>query len=194
MRRILESGRGGRWVIPLVLFAFLSRSLSTTDLTKAKTALPDQPKVLLFAAIVLASVLVTLLLFYGFAWLVTIVGRLLDGSGTARDVRTAMAWGLAPLLWSLLYRIPGTILVWRMGVPETDDPVKLFEAISRAGCAVAIVFLTLDVVFLIWCLVVESCCLAEAHKFSPWKGFGVLAISFVAPVIVVAAAVLTLAT
>lgn len=194
MRRILDSGRGGRWVIPIVLLAFLSRSSSTTDVTKATAALSDQSIVLLFVVGVVASLLVTLLLFYGIAWLATVVGRLLDGTGSARDVRMALGWSCAPLLWSLLFRIPAPILLRRMGVQETNDPAMLFEMISRGGCAIALVFLLLDVLFLIWYLVVASFTLAEAHKFSSGKGFAVLAISFLSPLIVVAAAVLTLAT
>jgi len=194
MRRILDSGRGGRWVIPLVLLALVARSLSTTDLTEARTALGTQSMVLLFSAIIIGSALLTLIFFYGFSWLATIVGRrLLDGSGNAPDVRIALAWGLVPLVWSLLYRIPATILAQRMKIPESADVgAAVFEAIERGGCAFVIVFLVLDVIFLIWYAIVASCCVAEAHGFSTWKGLAVLALLCVAPLVIIVAAALTL--
>lgn len=105
----------------------------------------------------------------------------------------ALGWGLAPLVWSLLHRIPATILMQQMKVPASPDVGAVaFEAIERGGCAFAIGFLVLDVIFLIWYAFVAVSCLAEAHRLSTWKGLAVLAISCVAPLVIILAAALTL--
>ena len=61
---------------------------------------------------VVVIVLLTALLWF-YAWVPFLVGRLLGGTGEIDGVRAALAWGLAPAIWALLYRVPAS----RQAVP-----------------------------------------------------------------------------
>ncbi len=191
MRRILDSG-GGRWAIPIILLGFVSGTLSDSDLKEVRKVLPDWPTAVIIVCVMLGAAIAYLVFFYIFGWIATGIGRFLEGKGPVHDVRAALAWGLAPLLLSPIYRIPAALMVHRMKMPTPDEKVALFEVISRGGCTFALLFAFLDFAVTIWYVVVASATLAEAHRFSSWRGFGVLAISAIIPVVIAAAAFLTL--
>lgn len=191
MRRILDSGRS-RWVVPVVLLAFVSGVMTDSDLRDVRKVLPDVPTAVVIACVIGGSAIAYLVLFYIFGWVATIVGRFLEGQGTVRDVRAALAWGLAPLLFSPIYNIPAAMMIHNMKLPEQGDKAALFDVISRGGCTYALLFALLDLAFRIWYIVVASATLGEAHRFSSWRGLGVFVIAAIIPIIIAAAAVLTL--
>jgi hypothetical protein len=171
IRHILAQPRD-RMVLPLVALAALSdglRSVSTDDLRHT----PMSPHILaIVIGVCIGVVLAVIALFYGMAWVVTMVGRLFEGEGTVRAMRSALAWGLMPVVLSLVYRIP---------LAFAPKPPAL----------VAVIVIVQAAIFL-WWLALTSITVAEAHQFSPWTGLGTVALSSLAPLVVVGAAVLTM--
>ena len=171
MQRILAQPRD-RMVIPLVLLAALAdglRSVSTDDLRHT----PFPPHVVGIVILVCIAVLLAAVgIFYGMAWVVTMVGRLFDGEGTFRAVRSSLAWGLVPVVLSLLYRVPLLFL-------------------PKPPWLVAVIVVLQAAVFL-WWVALTSITVAEAHRFSAWTALGTLALSSLAPLVVVGAAALTM--
>jgi hypothetical protein len=112
----------------------------------------------------------------------------LGGTGDIRGVRAAVAWGLAPVVWALLYRIPAAFWVARAqatsvrmrGGTIAFDPGRMAD-----GCGLALVFALVELAVFIWCAVVMSNTVAEAHRFSAWHGLGTLVISAIVPFVVV---------
>lgn len=203
MRRILEAG-DARWVVPLVLLAMFSSWLSDLDADHSgfREALESiSPAVL--ASIVIAGILVAipimLALFYLFAWIAAWVGRLLEGDGTVRRVRVALAWSLAPVIWALLYRIP--VAVWMLTAGTSRQAaIRIVgdDWVIRTGGLVpsigGILLLLANLIVFVWYLIVASRCVGEAHHFSSWKGLATLLLALAAPVILIAAIVLAAVT
>lgn len=208
MREILE--RGGRQPIAiLVIAAFLATAIGEGEVETLRRAAGETGwgLTLLFATgIMLAVCAVGLGLFYGFAWFATHTGRLLDGSGSFRDVLAALAWGLTPAIWALLFRIPAMIL-WPSASsvvyePSNDSGIRIGDgAFTIRGTEVAdapwwqVALLTgLEIAVFVWFLVVASRTLGEAQKISPWKALANLVLALILPaaamiVAIVAAAI-----
>ncbi|HKB79709.1 MAG TPA: YIP1 family protein [Thermoanaerobaculia bacterium] len=195
MRRVLDAGRD-RWVIQIVILAFVCASVSDSDFRTLGRALPGLTAVSVIAIALVALIagsLAWLLLLALFAWIVTAVGRMIGGSGTAADVRAALAWSLVPVIWSVAYRIPVAIYKSRIvATSGTDDKQVLFSLLSHGGCAIAVIVLALQSAMIAYCLYVASNTLGEAERFSSWKGLAALTITFTIPVAVGLAAFLAL--
>ncbi|HEX6096347.1 MAG TPA: YIP1 family protein [Thermoanaerobaculia bacterium] len=150
---------------------------------------------LIVAGVILGLTVVLTALCWFYAWVPYLAGRFLGGTGDVGGVRAATAWGLAPAIWALLYRVPAAIWlapsaatsVNMRGGNVTFDPGRLSQ-----GCGVALVFAIVEFLILVWCAFVMSNTVAEAHRFSAWHALGTLVISAIAPLIVVAAAVLAM--
>lgn len=186
MRRILDAPRD-RMIVPLVVLAALSGAISDfsmDDAVKAYHQVGPQLRVLAPLGII-AGILAMLLVFYVGAWVAFVIGRALEGTGSIGAVRSALAWGLAPAVWALLYRIPAMWL--REGQPEMLRIGDLEMALGT-GCGTGL----LDFIVLAAWFVVTSLALAEAHAFSSARGFGTVALCLLAPIVVVAAAVLAM--
>jgi len=194
MRRILDAGRD-RMVIPLVLLATLSAILGDLDRSSldAMRKLPVNFGLLAVGICVGVSAFF-LLLFYVFTWIAYGMGRLLEGTATPREVRSAMAWGLAPIIWSILYRLPA-VIIW----PGTmESRLRLHDSAQLSinpnlmgmGCIGSVIFAALELTMLIWYCVVASNTLGEANRFSAARGFGALVLTGISPAIILIAAVL----
>jgi hypothetical protein len=195
MREILDGPRD-RATIPLVLLAMCSGAISNVNERVAGSLSSLTPKVwLIVIGVLIANAIVFTLLFYAFAWLAFIAGRFLEGTGQRAEVRTALAWGLAPLVWALLVRIPAAIWGPAHGMGKMhfgDKGVRIDPAQLSGGCFIALGFAAFELALLAWYLVVASRALAEAHRFSAWRGFGTLVMVAATPIIVVIAAVLSM--
>jgi len=150
---------------------------------------------LIVAFVLVAVAIVMLLLFYLCSWIAYMAGKFLDGVGDPRAVRSAMAWGLAPLIWAVLYRVPAAIY----GPPKDfanfnvrQDTFRLQPGITSSSCLIALLLGTLELAMLVWYFVVASRTLAEAHRFNAWRGFGTLMIVAATPIIIAIAAVLAM--
>ena len=114
-----------------------------------------------------------LLFLYLFGFLIRLTGGWLHGTGEFVAVRSALAWSMIPNIWAGLLLLP--LLVYMGAEALNFDPV---EAIQEPGGAVLLVPLTLlTMVIAIWSIVITIKCVAEAHRFSAWNGFGAALLS-----------------
>jgi hypothetical protein len=197
MRRIVE--RGDRTFLPLVMPAAVAGILGDFELpAKWDGAGPFSPLLLLLIN-VCAAILVALIAaaaVYLLSWVAYAVARLFDGKSGVVQVRSAMAWGLAPLVWSLLYRLPMMFSPVGRGDAfsrmETDQGLVLDLGLLREGCAVALILIVVEMALVVWYFIVASNTLAEVSGFSAWRGFGTLLVTFASPTLIVVAAALSL--
>jgi len=150
---------------------------------------------LMVTGIVVCVIAAMVGLFYLYAWVPYFAGRFLGGTGDVRGVRAAVAWGFAPAVWALLYRIPAAISFVSSGaaaVNVRNGGVKFNPGMLANGCGVTLVFMLLELIVFVWTAVVMSNTVAEAHDFSALHGLGTLVISAIVPVVVVIAAVLAM--
>jgi hypothetical protein len=196
MRRVLDGGRD-RWAIQVVLLATFCSAVSDTDIRHLHTALPELG---LGSTIALAILLliVDALCWVGFLYLialaVTLVGRRLEGHAEVADVRAALAWSVAPAVWSALLRIPLAVYAYRLVPPAAEPRKVLLDFVANGGCTFAILALTFEILLYAWVAWVASSTVGEALRFSSWKGLATLAIVAAAPIVIAIAANLALKT
>ncbi len=196
MARILEAP-GARAV--LLLFALSSISGIFGDVDAPTVQQITQQTGGAWVAWMIAGVIVCVLallvvLCWFYAYVPLFIGRFLGGTGEIRGVRAALAWGLAPTIWALLYRLPlafwfapSSSAVRMRGGNVAFDPGKLAD-----GCGVALVLVLIELAVFAWCAYVMSNTVAEAHRFSAWHAFGTLVLSAIAPLVVGLAAFLSM--
>lgn len=172
------------------------RDLSWTELRRAAESFGMPASILIALAVILIGGLVSLLFFFVFSAAATAAGRLiLGGHGNFGEVRTALAWGLAPQVWALAYRVPA-IIFWpdavaalsggkrRMEILPGEPAVDFTFVVAPIGPV--IVFTLLELASLVWYLITGSRTLAEAQGFSPARGLANLLIAVVLPFVAVA--------
>ena len=195
MRRILDGG-GHRWTAEIVVLAAICSSIDDTDIRGLEQALPELRLTSTLALITLGiflSAFVWLVLLFLFGWAATLVGRRLEGEGTAADVRTALAWSLVPVIWALIFRIP--FAIYRQRFPVHGSSVDVLHAfIEQGGCTLAILFLGVKLLVFAGVVTLASFNVAEALRLPTWKGLATVAIAAATPVIIALAAVLALNT
>ena len=196
-------------VLVAAVLSYSLRDLDTAAFGQAVEALGTSASMLLALMVIFFGLLVATLMFFVVAAAATAGGRMLGGTGTFGAVRTAMSWGLAPQVWAMIYRIPA-VLFWpeavRMlhgrGRPalEIGGDTVVFRPIDFGSPFFPhfAVFALLELAVLIWYAVVGSGTLAEAQRFSSWRGLATLSLAvvlpFVALMVVAAAAFLALRT
>jgi hypothetical protein len=180
MRRILDAGRY-RWM-PQVLVTVLLASLTEPKnraIFSEKGAAAISQHGLVIAGSILAGCAFVLLIFYGLSWIAWWAGRFFEGSGTPKEVRAAMAWGLMPVIILNVLKLP---LVFVMPVTtESLDPMTCSLAAISAGFALAM---------LIYYLIVGSLTLAEGHRTTAFGGAAVLILTLISPFVLVVAGLL----
>lgn len=190
MRRVLDSA-GDRFTIPIAILATVCSQYGDTDIRGLQRKLPDLTLTSALALVVLGLVgiaLCWLIALYLFGWLATLIGRRLGGRANVADVRTALAWGSVPVIWSLIVRIPIAIYAYRL-IPENGNAHTLvMNFISNGGCTFAILALTFQLLLYAWVLYVMSNTLGEALQVSSWRGLATIAIIVAIPIVIVAAA------
>lgn len=193
--------------LSLVIAAMVSYSLRDFDyggLNEAVGSLGFATSFLAALLVIAASGLVSLVFYFVFSAAATAAGRfILGGKGDYRDVRLALAWGLAPQIWALFFRLPavllwpGAVAVLRGGGREIEfGPIKMKPFFSEEVPLYQVLLVgCVELGIFIWYLVVGSQTLAEAHGFSSLRGFANLLLAvilpFVALLVVVAAVALT---
>lgn len=193
MRRILDSGRD-RMIIPLASLAAASGFIGDLDTGAMRSVGGGRfPLPLLFAAMLVLAIVVFLVVFYLFSWAVYGIGRLLEGTGTPRGVRSAAAWGLTPAIWALLYRIPVAALWPQTGVTGLQvgsERWRINPGVTGMSCLGAVVVMVLEVTTAVWCAAVASNTIGEAHRFSSWRGFAAIVLTLISPALIALAAYL----
>lgn len=197
MRRILEAPRD-RMVLPLFALAVLSGLFGDVDAPKASQMIGQAGgwrMALLVAGVALCILAVLVALAWFFAWVPLFIGRFLGGTGDIRGVRSALAWGCAPVVWALLYRLPAAIWYTHSGaaVRVRGRSVAFDPGWVGDGCGKALIFGLLELAVFIWSTVVLSNTVAEAHQFTAWHGLGTLVIAAIAPLVIALAALLAFA-
>lgn len=192
MREILDTPPD-RMIVPLVLLGIISGMLRDFNVRSFPGV--DAKTWLIICAAIAGVIVVFVLLFYAFAWLGYFIARWLEGTGDPAATRSALAWGTAPIIWALLYRLPVAFLAASAGPARAaiqGRNINFTTGMFGAGCLAAAVYAIVELAVLLWYLAVASQTLAEAHRFSAWRGLGTLAILAVTPVIVMIAAFLSL--
>src|SRR5215212_6496043 len=192
MRGIL-SKPPDRMVVPLIVLSAMADNLRRFSWSGVEAALSERP--LLMAGMMLGGLLVGALvlvcLFLAASGLVAFVGRLFGGSGTAREVRSALAWGLTPVVWSLIYRVPLAFFT-----PAGTRPIQIsgvdaasLQLLAAGHFGLPLFITVLELVVFAWWVVVTTFTVAEAHRYSPGSALGTLFLASLAPLVIVAAAV-----
>jgi hypothetical protein len=92
-------------------------------------------------------------------------GSWLGGRGSAAEVRTALAWGQVPAVSTLPLWIP-VLLAGGREVFRAEPDLPASAAFTVLACGVAMA------VGALWGAVTSVLCVAEAHRFSGWRGLG----------------------
>lgn len=194
MRRILDQPRD-RMIVPLLLLGMISGFLSDYDLGALVQLLrrPPTPYLpLIILGGVLGSAAFLFLFFLGFAWLVAYLGRRLEGTGNPKGMRSAIAWGLAPIIWGLLFRVPvslyfafGTGSYGKQKVDLDGSNVIVDAGLFSHGCAWGAALVCVEIAILFWWLAATSVAIGEAHRFSGWQGFGTLLLALAVPLLLI---------
>ena len=172
------------------------RDLSLVELSKAATSLGLSTSMLIALAVLCVGGLVSLLFFYVFSAAATAAGKyMLGGTGEFKDVRTAIAWGLAPQVWAILFRVPAVIF-WpeavagirgsKRRVDLTPGEPSIALSLIDAPTYQLVILISLEVGILAWYLTTGSRTLAEAQGFSSARGLANLLIAVVLPFAVIA--------
>lgn len=197
MRRVLENG-GNRWWPQIAFLAAICSSINGGDFRRFEfnhSPLPiSLTSTLALAALaMIVAGLVWIAVLFLVSWIVAPVGKLLGGSGSVPDVRAALAWAMVPAIWSIVYRIPVALYMSRFHLTSNQAmKAAILNFLANGGCAIAVVSAMLQLLFFGWFLFVGSNTLAEAQRFSAWRGLGNLALVLAVPVVIAVAAIMTL--
>jgi hypothetical protein len=180
MRRILAGDRRG--VVPIILLSACSSALNESSKGTMPREIADlHIAVVVVVALALAAI-VTLAILYVLSWVAYGAGRLLEGKGNLRDVRAALAWGTAPVIWAIFYRVPAALFL--------EEPTEL----RVTGSWVFYIALAIaEVTVFVWWLITTSNTLAVAHRFSVRRGFATFMLTLLMPFVLAVAALLTAA-
>ncbi|MDX1582484.1 MAG: YIP1 family protein [Thermoanaerobaculia bacterium] len=199
MRAILDE-EPGRLVKTILALSILSAILQDFDVKGLYEATE------MFGPAVLAGIVAVALIAFSalmvafylvISGAILLVGRWMEGTGSFKEVRTAVAWGLVPFVWSLAYLIPAVALSFSTGgsIETAGTPTLVLSdsemqwsggALGSQPLYLFVLLLVLDAVFMIWYFVVTSHTIAAAHRFSAWRGLGTLLLSLVLPFFTIA--------
>ena len=193
IRRILDGNRD-RLIIPLVLLAICSGYLGDIDRGSLEMLKQRQPPIWMLLGMLVGITLVLVAVFYLVSWAAYWLGRLMEGTGSPRDVRLAVAWGLAPGIWALLYRIPAAFLSSPQSLQTRlrVGDLKIEGGASAWGCALAVLIALLEGTVFVWWVAATANTVGEAHRFSSWRGLATVILVVVSPFIIILAAVLAM--
>ncbi|MEW5871290.1 MAG: Yip1 family protein [Chloroflexota bacterium] len=119
----------------------------------------------LLAVCILAGGLIGIASVYITAELFRWAGSALDGKATSEEMRAALAWSALPDCVLLVIYIPILVIYghkWFTSSPEWMS--------AELALAIIIVLAPIGIVMLAWRAFLFVKCLAEAHRFSAWRG------------------------
>jgi hypothetical protein len=190
--RWIVANRGARGALGLVIALALGRTLISIPRESWSAAIEA------WGAWGALGILIALLLFVGalvtagyfaVAGLTLMSGRWLGGKATWSSVRAALAWGIAPLYWGLLTRIPAAIF-WpeAHSALDSDRVVRIADetvrvsGFSQAPPMQLLILIALEFIIVSWLLLTLSRALAAVQEFSGWEGFANLLIAVLLPI------------
>lgn len=190
IREIIDSDPN-RFVKSIFLLAILSAIVKDLELPSLEEMGAISPVLLTIHIVagLIIGILFMLLAYYVLSWSATLVGRWTGGTGRFREVRAAIAWGLAPFVWALAYRLPAAVVALlahgQLGPPSLqigDGRIEWRQGTMGAfGLTWLLLLIALDFIVVVWYLIIASRALGEAHRVSSWKGFGTLILAFIFP-------------
>ena len=197
LRRILDLPRD-RMIVPLVVLAALSISMRDLRLQAVPKLLESRGPLwvgIAAGAALFGVALVHLLFFYVLSWIAFGVSRFFEGTATIRETRSALAWGLAPIIWALLWRIPIALFApvpagGKTRVQFGTAQFSLDPGVLANSLKLAAALTVLELLLIAWYCAISSATLAEANRFSGGRGFATFVLTVISPLIVVAAAVI----
>lgn len=152
----------------VLLLASLSGIAQTLDGAVERSLGDDVPWPFLLGTAAIGGPITGLLGLFVGSWLLKLTGGWMGGRGDALRIRTAIAWGSAPIVWGLLLWIP-LLLVFGQELFATETP--LMDS-SPGLLALYVGFAALDVVISVWSIVVFLHCLGQVQGFSAWRALG----------------------
>jgi hypothetical protein len=160
-----------RMVLVLAALGGISQLLDQASTRNAGDTFPVTTAVLL--AVLLGPAIGLFSLFLG-SILVAWTGRWMGGGGSARQLRTALAWANVPLVASLLLWIP-----LMLGVGEEMFTSYTPRLESSPVLALMVLLLGMvGIVLAIWSLVILLKGVGEVQGFSAWKALGNVLLAF----------------
>jgi hypothetical protein len=194
MREILDSPvrKGSVAVVIAASVSYALRDLKIPEMRKAAESLGIAGSLLVGLGVVVALVITSLIFYYVVSAAATFAGRaILGGSGNYANVRKAVAWGLAPQVWGVFFRLlaiafwpeavallQGTQPAFRMGDIEFTP---IFGAVPFHETLIVGLG---ELAIFIWYLIVGGQTLAEAHGFSSLRGVANLILAVVLPFVI----------
>ena len=164
VRHVIEEKSSGFIFLLIVLAGFAAGLLSTLD---SELFLPVGGMILL--ALFFGPIGVVISTAIG-AGVYLLIGKLFKGKSTYTEMFRAILTGQIPQVWL----IP-LILLWMLLLPETYF-LQAEDMLFAEPDFLSLVFLIILVIISIWTFFVQCKAIAEAHRFSAWKGFFVIMI------------------
>ncbi|HVR42034.1 MAG TPA: Yip1 family protein, partial [Thermoanaerobaculia bacterium] len=173
MRRILDHPpyRGVHLIVVAAMFSSALSDMNWNDAGGAAAAIDPRLTLAIVIGLLILMPLIAIAFFYLLTASATLAGRLVGGSGGFRQVRAAIAWGFAPIVWALVYRIPAAIF-WVEATVAAPQPILRVGSdtvVYRSGGLFGgapwwqvVLLACLDLAIVAWYLIVASACLAEA--------------------------------
>lgn len=171
IRQVVDTDPG-RWLFPLVLSGGAAGGVMGGFLQAAEK-IPQAPKAVLLLACAVVGMALALVGLLTSGWLYRWVGSWLGGQANGAQVRAVIAYREIPNLWLFTLWLPA-VLAAAAGLVILAGILGLLLAVGA-------------VVVFFWDLVIMSRMLGEVHRFSGWKGFSTILISY-SPVLLVAVA------
>ncbi|MBF6634541.1 Yip1 family protein [Microbacterium sp. APC 3898] len=164
VRHVIEEKSSGFIFLLIVLAGFAAGLLSSLD---SEQFLPVGGMILIALFFGPIGVVVSTVIGAG---IYLLIGKLFKGKGTYTEMFRAILTGLIPQIWL----IP-IILLWMLLLPETYF-LQADDMLLAEPDFLSLVFLIILGVISAWTFFVQCKAVAEAHRFSAWKGFFVIMI------------------
>jgi hypothetical protein len=176
----------------VLILAALSGIAQALDNAVSRSAGDTLPLSLILSICLIGGPLGGLVSLYLFGALLRWTGSWLGGTGTAAEVRAAIAWSAVPTTAGLLLWLPMLALLGVDMFTSFAPQIVVSPLVVMSLSGFTLLLLALS----IWNVALSILCLAEAHRFSGWHAFGawLLAILlFTVPVLLLALLVILIA-
>ena len=152
----------------VLLLAALAGFSSALDRASIKSMGDTLDLVTIFGIAAIAGPIGGIISLYIGAVLLRWMGMWIGGAASSMDIRAAMAWSSAPLIWALLLWIPGLFLFGRDLFTSATPKLDASEILTYSYMGFGVV----EVIVSIWSLIIFLKCLGEVQGFSAWKALG----------------------
>lgn len=171
VRRILDSG-SRRWVVIFACLGGIDSAFNNAVTRNSGEQVPFVPLILISLGL---GLLIGLAGLYIGSALLAVTGRWLGGKSSYGDMRTAVAWSMVPVIWTIPLAV-AELFIFGEDLFLADSP-----RIQASALLAVLMFLfgLIETGVGIWSLVVGVKCVAEAHRFSSWRALLGMLISFV---------------